>query len=520
LAFFHNSFRQFLIDRTSRDLFDEHDASLNRKYHRQLAELTAHPEAAESQIWEPLYHHACAEEWAKVLTLASQAYFRRQFYALRSPEKIFEDITLALRAAREQMDAVALFRLLLIEHELMERGQALEQVDISKLVLSIEGIGALLDYAMDGNQRRIGQATALRLCWKLLETGETEAARTLFEAAEPLDWLSGSQPVKTSSGRSDVLRRWVKCAYYFRSLEVVLSAIDALIAESGPAFPGTDHNLASQELRTNIRIALVDAISRREHPGLWAEFRRLSNTVSGGTDLLLRLDFNICQHHATHPETILALERIITWAEHAELEDIDKIVIAEHLLDIRGDTNGARQYIEGIEQPPTYSWSGGDLKNLAPFVHRIRLNRLIATLGIQIEPIAVVPEARKPEEHGNVLFERHLLIIASLWGWAKRKERLSGSEVVRRLHSALRLFQRSWKETNDWIGWYEFQRAANDYFDFMIRAVAAHGDEAVIALSDEFERLWTSGSGRYYWPPDRRHKIALALYRHGDRRLE
>jgi hypothetical protein len=516
--FFHNSFRQFLIDRTSRDLLNQYDASLNRKYHRQLAEFTAHPEAAESQTWEPLYHHACAEEWAKVLALASQEYFRRQFYALRSLGKIFEDITVALRAAREQMDAVALFRLLLIEHELRERGQVLEQVDIPKLLLSMEGVGAVLDYVMDGNQQRIGQSTALRLCRKLLDTGETEAARTLFEAAEPLDWLSGSQPVKISSGKSDVLNSWGNCVYYFRPLEAVLKAIDALMAENNPVFPGADPNLASQELRSNMREILVDAIAQQDNPVLWSEFRRLTATLSDGIDLLLRMDFNLCHHHSTHPDARPALEHILTWAEQAELDDADRVSLGEFLINIRNDFDSARQLISGVPQPPTYSWSGGQWKKLAPFVQRIRLNRLLATLGIDISPLAAVPEALDAKERGNVLFERHLVIIATLWGKAKRKEKLSGSEIVRILHSALRLYQRSWKETNDWTGWYEFQGAANDYFDLMIRAAAAYGDEVVVALSDEFEKLWTSESSKPYWPPARRRKIALDLYRHGDSR--
>jgi hypothetical protein len=517
--FFHNSFRQFLIDRTSRDLLDQYDASLNRKYHRQLAGFTAHPEAAESQIWEPLYHHACAEEWAKVLALASQDYFRRQFYALRSTESIFEDITIALRAAREQMNAVALFRLLLIEHELKERGEVLEQVDIPRLVLSLEGVGAVLDYVMDGNQRRIGQAAALRHCRKLLYMGETEASRTLFEAAEPLDWLSGSQPVKTPAGRNDVLEHWVMCAYSFRPLEVIFNAIGALTAESYyPALPRSDSNLATEELRANMRTVLVEAIAQQENPILWADLRRLSATLSDSTDLVLLLDFNICHHHAQHPEALQALQRILAWAEQAELDDVDRVTLAEYLWNIRNDADGARRCIEGIAQPSTYRWSGGQWKNLAPFVQRIRLNRLMANLGIEVDPLAAVPETQDLKERGNILFERHLVIIATLWGKAKRKERLSGSEIVHTLQSALRLYQRSWRETNDWTGWYEFQGAANDYFDLMICAAAAHGDEAVIALSDEFERLWISEDSKRYWSSALCHKIALNLYRHGDRR--
>ncbi|WP_241674425.1 hypothetical protein [Candidatus Methylobacter oryzae] len=228
---------------------------------------------------------------------------------------------------------------------------------------------------------------------------------------------------------------------------------------------------------------MVDAIVRQDNPALWAEFRRLSDTLSDGADLVLRLDFNICYHHATHHEALPALERILAWAEQAELDDSDRIILAEYLLNIRDDADGARQYVEGVEQPSTYRWSGGSQwKNLAPFVQRIRLNRLMVTLGIEIDLVAAVPEAQDPKERGNVLFERHLVIIASLWGKAKRR-RLSGSEIVHTLHSALRLYQRRHKETRDWRAWYEIESAANDYFDFLIRAVAAHGEEGVGKLN-------------------------------------
>ncbi|ATG88311.1 ATP-binding protein [Methylomonas koyamae] len=517
--FFHNSFRQFLIDRTSRDLLEEHDVVLDRKYHSRLAEFTARQDSKDSQIWEPLYHYACAEEWANVLNLASQEYFRRQFYALRSPEKIFEDITFSLRAAREQMDAVALFRFLLIEHELRERKQVLEQVDIPKLLLSIEGVSAALDYVMDGNHLRIDQSNALRLCRKLFDTGETEAARILFDASEPLDWLSGSQPAKTTAGKSDLLKNWVRCAHYFRPLEEVFKAIDSLVAENNPVFPDSDPNLISQELRSNLRLLLADSIAQKDDPALWNEFKSLAASLSDGADLLLRMDFNLCHFHPTNPAADQALERILNWAEYeSELDDSERVLLCEYLINVRNDFNKAGHWISGVSQPQTYSWSGGQWKKLAPFIQRIRLNRLLATLGIEVSPIAAIPDALNNEEQGNVLFERHLIIISQLWGKARRKEKLSCSEIVRVLHSALRLYHKSSKETKEWTGWYEFQGAANDYFDLMIRAAAAHGDEAIMALSDEFEKLWTSKSTKQYWSTDRCHKISLALYRNGDRR--
>lgn len=518
--FFHNSFRQFLIDRTSRDVLGERDVREDRRHHQRLAELCTHQSLNGALDWEALYHHACAEEWSAVTHLASQAYFRQQFYALRELGGIQEDIGLALRAARAQGDAVALFRLLLIEHELRERQDVLDQVDMPELVLKLHGVTAALDYAMDGSQLRIDRGAALGLCMKLVEMEEMGAARLLFDAAEPLAWLSGARPLEDSRDDTNLMKQWVRCAFHFRPLSAVLTAIDGLLVKPFHTPPEDDLLHATEHLRANMRSVLVDAISGQPDSALWNHFRELTAPLQDGADLALRLDFDICKQHPSNPEATSALGRIIAWAEQSKVDDTEKVLIAEYLLSIRGDAEAAARWIDGVPQPPAYRWSGGGgWKRLAPFSQRIRLNRLLAALGHPIDPVSAVPTADEPREQGNVLFERQVVNIASLWGKAKREEPLSPDEIIRALRPALHLFCRGWNETRDWHGWYELESAADDFFDFMVRAVAAHGQEAVRTLSDEMERQWTDDGTARYWPSSRRRKVSLALYRHGDERV-
>lgn len=519
--FFHNSFRQFLIDRTSRDVLGERDVGENRRHHHNLAELCTRQSLDGALAWEALYHHACAEEWSAVAHLASQAYFRQQFYALRELGSILEDIGLALRAARKQGDAVALFRLLLIEHELRERQDVLDQVDMPGLVLKLHGVTTALDYAMNGSQLRIGREAALDLCIKLIEMEEMGAARLLFDAAEPLAWLSGARPLEKNGDDAKLLKQWVRCAFHFRPLHAVLTAINGLLVKPFHAHPEEDSLHANQHLRTEIRTVLVDALSGQSDSALWNGFRELSAPLQDGADLALRLDFDICNQHPSNPEAISALGRVIGWAEQSVVDDTEKVLIAAYLHNIRGDAEAAARWIEGVPQPPTYRWSGGGgWKRLAPFSQRIRLNRLLAALGHPIDPVSAVPTADEPREQGNVLFERQVVNIASLWGKAKRDEHLSPDEIIRVLRPALRLFNRGWKETKDWQGWYELENAADDLLDLMVSAVAAHGQEAVRTLSDEMERQWTDDGTARYWPSSRRRKVSLALYRHGDERAQ
>lgn len=74
------------------------------------------------------------------------------------------------------------------------------------------------------------------------------------------------------------------------------------------------------------------------------------------------------------------------------------------------------------------------------------------------------------------------------------------------------LFAKNWRETQDW-GWYAYKKTTEDFYTFVIHAVAEHGQEALQALSQEFDHLWQKHP--HYWEPSLRRTIALELYEKG-----
>lgn len=516
--FFHNSFRQFILNRTSLNLLDERDVVLDQAFHRRLADLASQLPEANPQSWETLYHLACAEEWESALKLATQEYFRHQFYALRPLADIKEDISFALRASRAKQDGIAIFRYLLVEHELGERQQVLDQMDMPELILALYGTETALNFLMDGSNLRVDDEIGLKFCRHLVATGEINAARLIFEAAEPLELLSGAQPVKRIGSDWTLLKNWVRCAHHFRSFEELGTAISALRIEASKHASDDDEDVGATNLRVHLRQALVSEVSKFADTGKWESMRTLSIEAQEQEALCVQLDFKICNLHPTHPEAQAALDRILLWATKAILNDLDRVLIADYLLTIRGDVEGANRWIDGLSQPPNYDWTSSQWERLDPFTLRIRLNRLLATLGRTIDPIEAVPASDDPRKYGNVLFERQLVIIASIWGRAKKGEIMAPDEIIRALHHALRLFNRGYRETKDWSAWYQFASAAEDYFNLMIRSVAAHGQDAVRELSREFEQQWAHKKTAEYWSTNRRRAIALALYRNGDDR--
>ena len=94
----------------------------------------------------------------------------------------------------------------------------------------------------------------------------------------------------------------------------------------------------------------------------------------------------------------------------------------------------------------------GQWKNLSPFADRIRLNRLRAALGQDVDPVKVVPNESEKKYTGNVLFERALVRFSSIWGRGWAGEKLLPSFIVQEIKPSFELLRKLYDQTRDWIG--------------------------------------------------------------------
>lgn len=514
--FFHNSFRQFILAQTRRNIFGDEDAEKDREYHRRLAEF-----AASSEIfwaWEELYHRAKAEEWEAVLRLGTQQHFRDQFMRLRPATAIFEDIKLCFDAARKQYDGLAIIRALLIEKELSDRKECIDSSDVNlpRLLLELRGLDEALHFVMDGNQLRIAAKDALDFAALLIEKGELRAAESVFNAAEPLDLLNGSTEIGHINGNKDTLDSWIKIAHYFRPLDNLLQIITQLRADTHYMQPhdAADSDSLHEELRQNVLEKLTYAVFNSNDADKLSQLKEQLKRREESQWLLRKLDFWICSFRPDSDNAKEALTRILEEQTTPEHDDDTKLLISQFIYHIRKDKETVAETIASIRQP-VLTLAGvmhGNDGRLTPFFARIRLNRLLAMLGRPEDPVQAVPDD-KVQEHGAVLFERCLVIIANIWGRAWAGELLPPTMLLHELQPALRLYYRRRQDTRQWHSWFAYERLASEFFSFLIRAVAEHGPAAVQALEAEFDRLWQEQP--QYWQPRLQRKIALELFRQG-----
>ncbi|TMP27707.1 hypothetical protein CWB99_05835 [Pseudoalteromonas rubra] len=508
--FFHNSFRQFILDKTSRNLFGNFDGSKNIEYHKVLAEY-CHQSSDDSDPmrWEAIYHLFNAQQMEAVIEAGTQSYFRKQFFSLRNISSVTGDVDAVLLSAKELNNPLAVVRCILIECELRERRDALNEVDVLNLLFSSEGISSALNYIFDGELLRVDDSEALKFSKVLAQNSFFSEAKRIFESAEPLGYLSGGDAVDPHHGGSEDLKRWVDVAHYFIPLGDLVSTIHQTKYENNDvgAWGNNDEDLHARLMRR-----LVNGVYETKDEERIDELFTFLSENEEHFDSLINLCFSICINQ--YPSALIgtAFEAVIDWSENDDLDFSEKLLVAELDYRANGCIDKAKAWFENLEQPNLYKHGVyGQWKNLSPFADRIRLNRLRAALGQDVDPVKMVPKESEEKYTGNVLFERALVRFSSIWGRGWAGEKLLPSFIVQEIKPSFELLRKPYNQTRDWIGWYEFESAAVDYFNFAIRATSQHGHDCILALADAFRKDWN----RRYWPTSWRREIAFTLYKEG-----
>ena len=509
--FFHNSFRQFILDKTSRNLFGNIDNSKHIEYHKTLADHCLQASDGDPMRWETIYHLFNSKQMGAVIHTGTQNYFREQFFKLRNISGVIDDINAVLLSAKELNDPLAVIRCILIECELRERENALNEVDILNLLFSSKGISSALNYMFDGELLRVSDSDALVFSKVLAENGLVSEAKRVFESSEPLSYLSGGDRVDPHRNGFQDLKRWADVAHHFVPLDDIVTTIFQTKYKDDDSAPWSRDTEDQHALLMRRLCNGVFETKEKE------KIEELFSFLSGKKeyfDSLLDLCFSVCIHQ--YPSTLIdtAFKTVIDWSENEgdNLEFSDRLLVAEFDFRTNGILEKTKKWVESSEQPKLYKHgSHGQWKNLGPFADRIRLNRLRAALGQVVDPIKVVPNESEEKYKGNVLFERALVRFSSIWGRSWAGEKLLPSFIVQEIKPSFELLRKPYNQTREWIGWYEFESAAVDYFNFTIKAAAQHGHDCILALADAFRKDWD----KRYWPTDWRRKIAFTLYKEG-----
>lgn len=519
-AFFHNSFRQFVIQRTEVDVFGLRDPAKAVRFHQRLAAIAEEPASPQELRWECLYHLEHAGEKQALLERAQQTWFREQYFVGRPLVDIREDIHRSLRAAAGERDVVALAGLLLVHKELAERDDALENVALTDLQLHLADKTTLGSLLMAGNELMVSDLVALQWAGKLSQEGSAAFAAKLFDAAEPVDVLAGVEGV--SKAGDVVLDAWASVAWRFRPLGQVVDAIGQVrVDSSGPRLgsgPSQTTDEDSEEARFCLLLKVGAAIQDAAHEEMYSEFTAHLSSTELGRDVLLRLNFRFARLHAegvaTFGNPLDAMTQVLSDIPANEASPLEAAYFADVLARLFPLDSHADDYLNEIATPLTVSeLHHAEDEPFAPLEALFRQARALATRG---RPMATSEISKGPREwdSGRVLFQRLVVVVATLWGEAYANRKLAASAFVRQLEPLLAFRRRTYQEVNKWHDWYAIDRASSELYERSLLAAEAHSRECFEETLDVLIQEWRRSAhlGEVIWSTTLRRKIVIAAY--------
>jgi hypothetical protein len=516
--FFHNSFRLFLLKKTSESSPGSFDSARNREFHHELAERCAQALSSSPWSWEELYHRIFAEEYGVVLQRATPSWFRQQLFTFRPINSIRTDIQLALRSVVAQQDPVALTRLLLTASEMDQRAFHLEHTSFISLLLSLGEEQLVAEHVRDGNQLRIDTKTALHISYDLQSRGFEEEARRIFELAEPLDLLASSQPIvgtpRVSQEDQDaLLAAWAKAASQFRDVKQIITTIRQLRRQQDE-YRRFDAESITQHMQSNLLFTLGYALLEQQR---WDDLSLLNtaflmdNKVEQSYWFWLQLrTVDTYMASEDQEQAKSHLEEVALKAQTLHLSPQARVAIAESIYRIFGDVDQVQIWVDNLPQPTLANVIQAD-QGLQPFLQRFRLNRLLYALGSQHSPTAIVPDAQDKRYQGLVYFERAICTIAWLWAEGWRERELDAFTFVNEARSVLQFFHWNRNTNHQWNSWYSVEDARAEFFTTLIHASAQHGSKVIEALRLAFECEWDDPEKRRAWPADACRQAILAF---------
>ena len=281
--FFHNSFKEFLIEETSKDIFtDEYDKKLNIDFHLKI--YYGVKDINDEYKWNIIYHLFQAEKHSLITELISQEYFREQWFAYRNAEYIKDDINLVAQSSGLTKNIQSLLICSLSEYELRQRINNFTPSTYYESYHQLSMIDLANSFIYNNVELFVDKEVALDYVLLLSKKGYIELAKEIFRKAEPTFILNNIQQVSARKISRDsiyqideieLIKVWAKASSLFNSLEGIIEKLKHFeVVKEYPADEGRD--ILSESLNEILELR----IEEKDWEGLEEFFHKTKKIIS------------------------------------------------------------------------------------------------------------------------------------------------------------------------------------------------------------------------------------------------
>lgn len=516
LSFFHNSFRQYLLNKTAEDaLTGEFD---NRKAVDYYQKLATHFK----NTWDKGYYLYKAEEYDVFVSEITPEHLFEQAQNYRPLWSVRRDMERGVDIGKIKKDPYLLVRYMLLENQLSQ----MENQDYSVLTIVDEfiasGRGNLAKAIIrEGRQLYCSQDYAMDLAVAYLKQGDKEEANLLFELSYP-DFLA-RRPEEHHNRFGDLrnkiesLTNWIKTAAYFVGWEDIEKRI-ALFIPYLQSFADYDQErFNADETRRDLISAYISSLVEQ---GRWQDLDSLITTHFAADNyygvVFKAYDEAIVHLSETRCEEELLNQYFKTVEKlYGKLKTSDAINLRMSYLALKAGQIDKTivSYIRKVSWQSLGTFYQNEtrqsFKTLSAHIFYVRTR---ARLGILDKMIDLVPNDNSHEDNDlMVIYARRVFTIAQMAGRAQAG--VKDPTFLSQVKFCIRSFDgmRNPVPHNRFSYTLSEQRA--DFYEYVIESAKCFGDDMVDTVAKEFLSYFSEGSCQA--DAESRRAVILSLYRVG-----
>lgn len=514
LSFFHNSFRQFLLQQTALNHFtNTFDEKADKDFHRRLADY--YQESGSEPQWKANYHLYRAGELDRFVAATTIEKLGEQLVEFRPAAAIEQDAKLGIQVACQTGNVVLLSRYLFALTEVKQRDENLPLFTEELLTLGKPGLAR--DALRDGKTLLVSKASALHAAKVFYRHGDDAEAAILVELAEPEAirsigiHLDGEEDYRTQESE---LIAWAEVARYHQPLSAILDRLDNITLDNPP------QHWLPHESPAQLRLDMLDALAdNARQDRKWGQFDTILARYGQST---FEEDANThhelvnavitCLNHNEQADAVRYLDSLLAGLDQETMDGETRIAIADLIYRVHRDLPLVEQWLADVAQPVRTRRDWDDIhSSLSLFKPLITYNKLLRYLGRPVAVTDAVPiVAAGPRELPVLELQRMLCRMAQLAGEARDGE-LSLPSLRGRIRPIVQFYYQSFRRNSGFA--FRASLVKGDYYELLVQSIAQAGSAALAELHTFFRAEFVEQAE--YWEPKVQRKILLALYQYG-----
>jgi len=223
--FFHNSFKEFIWEKTSSNIFSgTFDKELDENYHSEIAEKIRNIQ--NDYHWNVIYHLYKAKRFDDLIKIISPEYFRKQWFNYRQTKYLLEDIYLGSSAAYHLDRVDEMISCFFSAFEIKQRLKNFSPSSNYEIYLQLNKIDIANSFIFDNVELLVTKEEALDYAYSIIAKGNKELAYKIFRMAQPSFILHTSKQANTerylpetlsTQDEVELIIKWARLASNFMS---------------------------------------------------------------------------------------------------------------------------------------------------------------------------------------------------------------------------------------------------------------------------------------------------------------